>query len=327
MSERRSGSAGSDRADAGARRIRIARLIGPRRFDVVEQTLEPPGPGQVQVKILATGVCASELHAVIDDQPSYPLLIGHEPTAIVEEVGSGVDGFSPGMRVTGGFGPAFAERALADHRFLVAVPEGLGVEDGIGEPLGCVVEGRRRTRIIAGDRVAIVGVGYMGLLMLQLLPVGGTGAAVAIDPRPDARDTALGFGATEALSSTDVTSDLHGSFDVVVEATGTQLGLDLASELVREHGVVSILGYHVGARRTVDVQMWNWKAIDVVNAHVRRRDLLNEAIRRGLELTRQGKIQPGKLVSHRFGLGEVGNAFHALETKPEGFIKAVVFIE
>jgi len=326
MSEDEKGASSGDLSD-GARSIRIARLIGPGRFDVDVQALERPAPGQVLVKILATGVCASELHAVMDEQPSYPLLIGHEPTGIVEEVGAGVDGFPVGMRVTGGFGPAFAERALADHRFLVAVPEDLSVEDTIGEPLGCVVEGRRRTRIVAGDRVAIVGVGYMGLLMLQLLPVTGTGSAVVIDPREDARSTALGFGATEARSPDDVTPELHGSFDVVVEATGTQPGLDLASELVREHGVLSILGYHVGARRSVDVQMWNWKAIDVVNAHVRRRDLLNEAIRRGLELTRQGKIHPGELVTHRFGLDDVGSAFHALETKPEGFIKAVVFIE
>lgn len=320
-------SQGDHHEESGPVGYRIARLIEPGSFDVVEETLDAPALGHVRVKIQAAGVCASELHAVMDPQPSYPIRMGHEPTGIVETVGEGVEGFSPGMRVTGGFGPAFAERVNADQRFLVAVPEDLGIEDTIGEPLGCVVEGRRRTRIDAGDRVAIVGVGYMGSLMLQLLPVEATASATVIDPRNDARTTALAFGATEALSPGDVTADLHGSFDVVVEATGTQPGLDLAGELVREHGVLSILGYHVGPPRSVDVQMWNWKAIDVVNAHVRRRDLLNEAIRRGLELTREGRIHPGKLVSHRFGLDGVGDAFHALETKPQGFTKAVVFME
>ena len=97
--------------------------------------------------------------------------------------------------------------------------------------------------------------------------------------------------------------------------------------LVREHGLLSILGYHQGGTREVDVQAWNWKAIDVVNAHVRRRDLLNDAIRRGLELTRLGRIRPGALVTHRFGLEGVGEAFEALAAKPAGFIKAVVVME
>ena len=110
----------------------------------------------------------------------------------------------------------------------------------------------------------------------------------------------------------------------MIEATGTQEGLDLATELVREHGILSILGYHQGPRRSVDMQAWNWKALDVVNAHVRRRELLNDAIRGGLELMRLGRLQPGRLVTHRFGLGEVAEAFDALASKPEGFIKAVV---
>jgi threonine dehydrogenase-like Zn-dependent dehydrogenase len=288
--------------------------------------IDPPAPGQVLVRILATGVCASELHAVMDPQPSYPLLIGHEPIGIVEAIGAGVEGFSTGMRVTGGFGPAFADTVLADHRHLVPVPPNLSLEDSIGEPLGCVMEARRRTHVQASDRIALVGVGYMGLLMLQVLMVTGAGPVTIIDPREDARRSALASGATEALAPVGVTPDLHGGSDVVIEATGTQPGLDLATELVREHGILSILGYHQ-ADRNVDMQQWNWKAIDVVNAHVRRRDLLNEAIRRGLELTRMGRIHPGSLVTHRFGLDDVGDAFGALAGKPDGFTKAIVTME
>ena len=75
------------------------------------------------------------------------------------------------------------------------------------------------------------------------------------------------------------------------------------------------------------MQAWNWKALDVVNAHVRRRDLLNDAIRRGLDLIRLGRIAPGDLVTHRYDLEHVGEAFGALADKPEGFIKAVVVME
>jgi threonine dehydrogenase-like Zn-dependent dehydrogenase len=307
--------------------FRIARLVSPGHFDVVRRSLEHPTLGQVAVRILSCGVCASELHAVQDTLESYPAFIGHEPVGVVESVGAGVEGLTEGMRVTGGFGPAFAERVIADSRHVVAVPDGVATNAAIGEPLGCVVEGKRRTRVVAGDRVAIAGVGYMGLMMLQLVVMSGAAETVVIDPRSDARDAALAFGATEALAPEGVVVDeADGEFDVVIEASGTQAGLDLATGLVRQHGILSILGYHQGPPRSVDVQQWNWKAIDVVNAHVRRRDLLNEAIRRGLELIRLGRLQHASLVTHRFGLEGVGDAFQALATKPEGFIKAVVDI-
>jgi threonine dehydrogenase-like Zn-dependent dehydrogenase len=311
----------------GTAESRIARLVAPRSFDVGTQLLPDPPPGQVLVRIIVCGVCASERHAVEETLSSYPVEIGHEPVGVIEAVGPGVDGFVTGTRVTGGFGPSFADRVLADARHVVPVPDGLTTIDAIGEPLGCVVEARRRTPVAAGDRIALVGAGYMGSMMLQVLRATGAGHVTVIEPRSDARDTTRALGATEAVDPGDLASgEADESFDVVIEATGIQAGLDLATRLVREHGVLSILGYHQGSR-SVDMQAWNWKALDVVNAHVRRRDLLNEAIRRGLELIQLGRISPGDFVTHRYDLEHVGEAFGALADKPEGFIKAVVVME
>ncbi len=306
---------------------RIARLVAPRSFDVGTQLLQDPPPGHVLVRILACGVCASERHAVEEPLPSYPVEIGHEPVGVIEAIGSGVDTFTQGTRVTGGFGPSFADRVVADAGHVVPVPDGLATIDAIGEPLGCVVEARRRTPVTAGDRIALVGAGYMGSMMLQVLLTTGVGHVTVIEPRADARDTTRALGATEAVDPWDLSSgDADESFDAVIEATGTQDGLDLATRLVVQHGVLSILGYHQGTR-SVDMQAWNWKALEVVNAHVRRRDLLNDAIRRGLDLVRLGRISPGDLVTHRYDLEHVGEAFGALADKPEGFIKAVVVME
>ena len=70
--------------------------------------------------------------------------------------------------------------------------------------------------------------------------------------------------------------------------------------------------------------MWNWKAIDVVNAHVRRRADLMESMRIGLQLTASGLIDLGSLVTHRYDLDEVDRAYTDLMEKPQGFIKAIV---
>ncbi len=304
---------------------RVARLVGPRRFEVFEETIAEPGPGQVMVRISACGVCASELHTWEDEQSSYPLGIGHEPVGVIEALGPGANGSAVGQAVTGGFGPSFADRVIADERHLIEIPEGVDPAQVLGEPLGCVMEARRRTPLVTGDRVALVGAGYMGLLMLQILMISGAGRTVVVDPREDARSRALALGAHESYAPEEVPAfDPDGYFDVVIEASGTQAGLDLSTNFIRQHGVITILGYHQGPRRSVDVQMWNWKAIDVVNGHVRRRDLLNESIRRGLELVRLGRIQPGTLVTHRFGLDDVNKGFEALESKPEGFVKALI---
>jgi threonine dehydrogenase-like Zn-dependent dehydrogenase len=304
---------------------RIARLVEPRRFELASQTIGAPPPGTVRVRVVACGVCASELHAVEEPLESYPATMGHEPVGIIDAVGEGVTDVREGTRVTGGFGPSFAEHVIADQAHVVVVPDELSADDAIGEPLGCVVEGRRRTPVVLGDRVALVGAGYMGLLMLQVLAVSGAGHTTIVDPREEARTAARTFGASESLDPSEASSsELEEGFDVVFEASGTQAGLDLATRLVREHGTLSILGYHQGAPRSVGMQTWNWKAIDVINAHVRRRDYLNEAIRRGLELVRLGKIHPGQLVTHRFGLERVGDAFEALASKPDGYIKGIV---
>jgi threonine dehydrogenase-like Zn-dependent dehydrogenase len=305
----------------------VARLVGQRRFDVVRQVVGAPEDGRVRIRILTCGVCASELHAWSEVLDAYPIRIGHEPVGVVEAVGSGVDGLWPGQAVTGGFGPAFSERVIVDPGVVVPIPEGVSTDDVLGEPLGCVMEARRRTPLEVGHRIALVGAGYMGLLMLEILRVSGAGYTLVVDPRRDALHVARELGAEETAAPDEVSDgEVDRGFDLVIEATGTQAGLDLATRLASEHGALTILGYHQGPPRSVDVQAWNWKALEVINGHVRRRDLLNEAIRRGLELVRLGRIAPKRLVTHRFELERVGQAFAMLEDKPEGFIKAVVTI-
>jgi 2-desacetyl-2-hydroxyethyl bacteriochlorophyllide A dehydrogenase len=287
--------------------------------------LPDPGYGEVLLKVLVSGVCASEVADWTagpgDDGDAGGLVLGHEPVGEVVAVGPDVTAFAAGDLVTGRVDAAFADLAIGDVRDLVPVPPGLDPAEALGEPLGCVVEALRRTRLDTGDRVAVVGTGFMGLVLLQLLRHAGTRQVVAIDPRPDAREQALIHGADAAAAPGEVDTD--GDFDVVVEASGTAPGLDLATTLVRPHGVLSIMGYHQEPR-TVDLRTWNWKAIDVVNAHVRDRDRLRESVRRGLDLVAAGRIDVGALVTHRFALDQVDAAFEALVAKEPGFVKAAI---
>jgi len=279
-------------------------------------------------------VCASELPVWREADRNVPFRLGHEPFGIVEAVGGGVSRFAPGDRVTGLFKEAYSEYCTAPESVLVPVPDEVPDESAMGEPLACLVNAARRTPVDYADTVVIVGLGYMGLGLLQLLRLRGAARIVAIDVREESLSHACSYGATEVYTPDAVPEDLYltdfakwqsdAGAHVVVEASGTAKGLELASKLVKAHGTLSILGYHQGAPRQVDVGMWNWKAIDVVNAHVRRFDDLLQSMRIGLELERTGLVNTGSLVTHRFGLEDVDAAFRALVDKPDGFIKAVV---
>lgn len=299
----------------------------------MSRRIGPLDPGEVLVRITGCGVCASELPRWRSGAPA-PLRLGHEPVGVVDAVGAAVTRFTPGERVTGLFGPAFAQHAVAPETLLLAVPDEVPDEAALGEPLACLVNAARRTRIDYADTLVIVGLGYMGLGFLQLARLRGARRIVAVDVRPESLDRALGMGATEAYLPDEVPDDLllteFSEWDsgrgasVVIEASGSQAGLDLSSRLVAAHGVLSILGYHQGESRKVDMEMWNWKAIDVVNAHVRRQADLMESMAIGLRLQQAGLIVMESLVTHRFVLDQVDQAFEALIQKPEGFVKSVI---
>jgi threonine dehydrogenase-like Zn-dependent dehydrogenase len=286
--------------------------------------------GQVLVRVTHNGICASDIHGWEAGPPAGDhYYFGHEPVGQIVEIGPGVAGLAPGNQVTGRLEHSMADLVVADQIDVVRLPPEVPMATALGEPLGCVVEGVRRTRIDVADRVAIVGTGFMGLCLLQVLRHSWASQIVAIDPRPDARQAALSHGADMATSPDEAESFLpfpgrpDAAFDVVFEASGTQPGLDLSTELVREHGTLSVLGYHQ-ARRSVDMQAWNYKSLDVVNAHVRDRLRMRESVARGLQLMATGRVQTGALITHRFALDEVDRAFETLVDKPSGFIKAVI---
>ncbi|MGI9254485.1 MAG: alcohol dehydrogenase catalytic domain-containing protein, partial [Thermomicrobiales bacterium] len=149
--------------------MRYSQVIAPARSEVVEGDAPIPGPGEALVRVHACGVCASELHPWQDGVGSYPHQFGHEPVGVVEAIGPGVTNVAVGQRVTGLFAKAFATEALALAMELLPVPEAVSNESAMGEPLACLVNAARRTRVELADSVAMVGLGFMGLGMLQLI--------------------------------------------------------------------------------------------------------------------------------------------------------------
>ncbi|HEX2982200.1 MAG TPA: hypothetical protein VHO28_01515, partial [Ignavibacteriales bacterium] len=113
-------------------------------------------------------------------------------------------------------------------------------------------------------------------------------------------------------------------FNVVIEAVGLQETLDIASELTKERGRLIIAGYHQDGLRTVNMQLWNWKGIDVINAHERDPQVYIEGISEAVKSTVNGKLSPFDLITHSYKLEELNEAFQAVKDRPDGLIKAYI---
>jgi threonine dehydrogenase-like Zn-dependent dehydrogenase len=115
-----------------------------------------------------------------------------------------------------------------------------------------------------------------------------------------------------------------GEFDVVIESAGTQSALDTASRLVAAGGRLVIAGFHQDGPRTVDLQSWNWRAVEVVNAHQRDPREYVRGMQEAVELVLCGRLDVERLVTHRLPLARLDEAFELARTRPPGFVKAVV---
>lgn len=112
--------------------------------------------------------------------------------------------------------------------------------------------------------------------------------------------------------------------DRVIEATGKAWPLDLAGELVAERGMLVIAGYHQDGPRQINMQMWNWKGIDVVNAHERDPKIYLDGIRSAIDAVMADRIDPAPLITHHYPLEELNTALKDARDRPDGFLKAVV---
>jgi threonine dehydrogenase-like Zn-dependent dehydrogenase len=314
--------------------MRAAVLAGPGELRVETVAVPEPGPGQVRLRLEGCGVCASNLEPWAGPEwmafPTEPGSLGHEGWGRIDALGPGVEGLAKGDRVASLSGRSYAEYDLADADKLVKLPDTL-TGPVPGEPLGCAFNIFRRSDIAAGQTVAIVGIGFLGAVLTRLATDAGA-RVIAISRRPFSLDLARRFGAAETIPMDDhwaiieTVKALTGGrlCERVIEAVGKQWPLDLAGELVAEGGRLVIAGYHQDGPRQVNMQMWNWKGIDVVSAHERDPAVQMRGLREAVEAVASGRLDPASLYTHRYPLERLDEALDATRDRPDGFLKALV---
>jgi threonine dehydrogenase-like Zn-dependent dehydrogenase len=318
-----------------ARKMRAAVITAPRTCEVRTVDTPAPGTGQVLIRVEGCGVCGSNL-PTWEGRPwfSYPRepgSPGHEGWGRVAALGRDAAGIAVGDRVAFLSDHAFAEYDVAAASSLVVVPDSIA-GDIPGEPLGCVMNIWRRSMVVSGQTVAIIGLGFLGALLTQVASRAGA-RVIAISQRAFSRELALEMGARETIDLTwddaaivKRVEELTGGAgcDRVIEVVGMQRPLDLAAKLCRVRGRLVIAGFHQDGPRQVDLFLWNWRGLDVINAHEREPAAYVDGMSAAVDGIASGRMDPSPLYTHRVPLERAGDAFEALRTRPDGFVKAVV---
>ena len=316
--------------------MKIAILTAPNEFQFQDEQLPALLPDEVLVQVAACGVCTSELDVWEGKAGGqmYPRYPGHEVSGIVAEVGKDVQGLAPGDRVAvWAPGRGFAEYVIVKSKYCFPAGD-LPLDLALAEPLACAVNTVELANLSLSDDVVIIGAGFMGNLVQKLVALQGPRRLIVADTRPDALERALTLGATHVVNvaqeslpeAVKALTDGKGA-DAAFEVVGAQAPLNLLGDVTRMSGKVVIVGFHQGEPRQIPLGYWNWMAFQILNAHFREEATILRGMRIGMRLLTSGRLSLEDLVTHRFQLSEIGQAFRTAHEKPEGFVKSTVVMQ
>ncbi len=339
----------------------VAELIARREFQLSEQPVAEPGPGDVQVRIGAVGICGSDLHSygegAIGDSPCvYPMVLGHEPAGIVVKTGPGVTGWTAGMRAA--LEPALycyhcefcrsgRHNICANIRFLsnpglpgffrefvnlpvanlLPIPDSLPLDVAtMIEPLAVAMHSMKFAGIQIGERVAVFGAGPIGLLTVGCLRAAGAGRIWVVEPLAHRRQMALAMGAHAAIDPNQV----DAASEIFAEAgnRGVDCAIDCAA---KEHTTNDAIRAASNGGRVVITGIHSACFVPFEVSPMRRKELAIFNVRRSndepdrardLMVERMDWFAP--MITHHRPLAEIADAFVQAEQYADGAGKTII---
>ncbi len=329
--------------------MRSAIVLKPGSISVQDvEKPRPLGPDELVVKVMASGICGTDVHIYRGEYlGSYPITPGHEFSGVVEEVGKNVRRFAPGSRVAvepniscdncsaclnnrqnfcENWQAVGVTRSGAMAQYVVA-PEKVVFDAGdipfdraaFMEPLSCVIHGIENVGIRAADRVALIGTGPIGMLLVRTARALGASSFSAAELNPARLEAAKRDGISDA--TTDVGSLPADAFDVVIDATGAPAMLEQAVRLARPGGRVLMFGVAPqGKKATIEPFQIFRKGLTICSSYTSRRNSWQ-----ALRLIGSGKVRVDDLVSHRLPLDGFEAGIGKIESRGENAMKVMIF--
>jgi L-iditol 2-dehydrogenase len=270
---------------------------------------------------------------------SFPAPIGHEGTGEIVEAGSAVKNFKVGDRVSTVFASEmFAEYAAVNQKHLAKLPDSISWEEAAPMEMVWCVWPLVEESVRPGDVVAILGQGASGLITTQCAAIAGARKIIVIEPDEFKRDLSLKLGAHIALDpgSTEIEEAIFDitagvGVDTVIECVGVSETIRLTTRLVRS-GAISgedykgIIGIFGACRHPVpfDFMELHWKGVKVLTSGATRYGYTQFALKRAIELVESGLFSMKPLITHKFPMTKVDQAFDMIMHKKDRYIKVLV---
>ena len=319
----------------------------PNQVDVRDVPVPAVGPGEVLVKVAACGICGTDVHILRGEYlGSYPVVPGHEFAGEVVAVGEDVGRITGGMRVAvepniacdncasclsnrqnfclnwqavGVTRPGgMAEYVVAPEKAVFDVGDLSFEAAAFVEPLSCVIHGIERAEIRLADRIAILGAGPIGLLLLQVARQSGAGDVTVLERQSTRGELALSLGATRWLE--DLTALPENTFDVVIDATGVPPVMAQTVGLSRPGGTILLFGVPPqGAELTLDAFAIFEKGLTLRSSFTSLRNS-----RQAVAMLQSGQVRVADLVSHRLPLTDFARGVEMIESGLDGVKKVLM---
>jgi 2-desacetyl-2-hydroxyethyl bacteriochlorophyllide A dehydrogenase len=334
--------------------MRAAFITGKESVEVRQTDVTRAGPGEVLVRVRACGICGSDLHFFHGVFPASPRISpGHEFAGEVEDLGEGVTGFEPGQRVVvepirrcedcdycrtgryhlcgqhlllGTFVPGGLSEYVAVPAYtLYPLPGELNFEIGaLVEPLAVAVHGLHTVGLTKGERVLVLGSGTIGLFSIMAARVAGASDVIATYRHEHQGEAALAAGASRVIRDSEVAGIEKEGIDVVVETVGGSAPtLAQALGVVRPGGRISVLGLFPGAVQIGGLALI-LKEVTVAGGITYCRPTEHSDFEVALRILQSDPERPREVITHRFPLGEAGEAFATAADKGTKSLKVLV---
>ena len=318
----------------------------PNEIVLFERDIPEPGPGELMIKVMASGICGTDLHIYRGEYlGKYPVIPGHEFSGVVAAVGGLITRFKPGDRVA-------VEPNLACDNCVnclnnrqnfclnwqaigvtlpggmeqyVTVPEkavfsigDLAFEHGaFVEPLSCVVHGIQRAHISLSDHVAILGAGPIGNLLLQMARLQGAARITVLETNTGRAKLARQLGADSVVGQLD--GMLQDTYDVVIDATGAIPVMNRSIDFARKGGTILLFGVPPSGK---NLEMEGFKifqkGLTLLSSFTSVRNSYQ-----AVGLLQSGQIQVEPLISHRLPLSDLPRALEMIESR-DPLVKKVI---
>jgi len=287
-----------------------------------------PGKGEIAVEAVLGAICTHEVSLFKGDltHPRYPMVPGHEAVHRVLAVGEGVTHLKPGdYCACCWYMGQWSKRLVGPAEYAYKLPDDIDdPANWVIEPAASIVNAMSYMDLKPGRRMLLIGTGFMGLLMVQLIKGFPFSEFVACDVKESSRELAKKCGAQVVCKPEEV----EGEFEYVIECSGTQAGLDLAVKACKKAGDIYLFGWH-RFDRTIDFKTQHLKGNRLIHT--------SPAIDDGREYSRywpmtiklfERKIfDLSLLISHKYKAEDIERAFEDSVKREEGFVKSVIYLE